>query len=45
LSGVCTSANCVVNSAKALTPDRELEGEVGYKLVLRKINFSTAAVR
>ena len=44
-SGVCTSANCVVNSAKALSPYHDKEGEVGYKLVLRKINFSTALFR
>ncbi len=30
--GVCTSANCVVNSAKALAPYRDTEGELGYKL-------------
>jgi iron complex outermembrane recepter protein len=32
----------LVNSKQALAPYRDLEEEVGYKLVLRKINFSTA---
>jgi len=37
--------NYVVNSAQALAPYRDLEGEVGYKLVLPRINFSTALFR
>jgi iron complex outermembrane recepter protein len=42
---VSSSTNIIVNSAKALSPYRDKEGEVGYKLVLRKINFSTALFR
>jgi len=42
---VSTSTTIYVNSRKALAPYRDIEGEVGYKLVLRKINFSTALFR
>ncbi len=40
---VCTI--CVVNSGQALSPYRSKEGEIGYKLALRRINFSTALFR
>jgi iron complex outermembrane receptor protein len=40
-----TSTTVIVNSAKALAPYRDIEGEVGYKLTLRRINFSTAFFR
>jgi iron complex outermembrane receptor protein len=42
---VSNATNIVINSAKALAPYRDIEGEVGYKLVLRRINFSTALFR
>jgi iron complex outermembrane receptor protein len=42
---ISTKPVFLVNSAQALAPYRDLEGEVGYKLVLRKINFSTALFR
>src|SRR6266702_1964583 len=42
---VSTSTTIYVNRRKALAPYRDIEGEVGYKLVLRKINFSTALFR
>lgn len=35
----------VINSGQALAPYRDVEEEIGYKLVLRRINFSTAAFR
>ncbi len=42
-NGVCTT--CFVNNGKALAPYHDTEGEIGYKLVLSKINFSTALFR
>jgi iron complex outermembrane receptor protein len=42
---VSSSTNIVLNSANALAPYHDKEAEVGYKLVLRKINFSTALFR
>ncbi len=42
---VSTSTTIIVNGAKALAPYRNKQGEVGYKLVLRRINFSTALFR
>jgi iron complex outermembrane recepter protein len=35
----------IVNASQALPPYRSKEGEIGYKLRLRKINFSTALFR
>lgn len=40
-----TSTNIIVNSAKALAPYHSTEGEVGYKLESRRLNFSTALFR
>ena len=40
-----SSSTAYVNSAQPLAPYRSKEGEVGYKLALRKINFSTALFR
>jgi iron complex outermembrane recepter protein len=40
-----TSSALVVNSGNALAPYRSTEGEIGYKLESRKINFSTAIFR
>jgi iron complex outermembrane receptor protein len=40
-----TSTVIIVNSAKALSPYHSTEGEVGYKLESRRINFSTAMFR
>jgi iron complex outermembrane recepter protein len=42
---VSNATNIVINTAKALAPYHDKEGEVGYKLVTRKINFSTALFR
>jgi iron complex outermembrane receptor protein len=42
---VSNATNIVINAAKALAPYHDKEGEIGYKLVLRKINFSTALFR
>jgi iron complex outermembrane receptor protein len=42
---VSNSTNIIVNSAKALAPYRDRGAEIGYKLVLRKINFATALFR
>ncbi len=46
-TATCTASTttCVINSGQALAPYRSTEGEIGYKLVLRKINFSTALFR
>ena len=35
----------IVNASQALPPYRSKEGEIGYKLRVRKINFSTALFR
>jgi iron complex outermembrane receptor protein len=35
----------IVNASQALPPYRSKEGEIGYKLRLRKINFSTSLFR
>ncbi len=35
----------IVNASQALPPYRSKEGEIGYKLRLRRINFSTALFR
>jgi iron complex outermembrane receptor protein len=40
-----TATVIVVNSAKALSPYRSTEGEIGYKLESHRINFSTALFR
>jgi iron complex outermembrane receptor protein len=42
---VSSGTTIVLNSAQALAPYRDIEEEVGYKLVLRKINFATALFR
>jgi iron complex outermembrane receptor protein len=42
---VSSGTTVVLNSGKALAPYRDIEEEIGYKLVLRKINFSTALFR
>ena len=42
---VSNATNIVLNSAQALAPYKDKEGEIGYKLVMRKINFSTALFR
>ena len=39
---VSSPPNFVINSGQALAPYRDIEGEVGYKLVSRRINFETA---
>jgi iron complex outermembrane recepter protein len=48
-SGVCTSTStsttCIVNASLALPPYRSIEGEIGYKLALRKVNFSADMFR
>jgi iron complex outermembrane receptor protein len=40
-----TASVVYLNSAQPLAPYRSTEGEIGYKLVLRRINFSTAMFR
>jgi len=40
-----TATVIIANSAKALAPYHSTEGEVGYKLESRKVNFSTAIFR
>jgi iron complex outermembrane receptor protein len=40
-----TASDIVVNANQALPPYRSKEGEVGYKLRLHRINFSTALFR
>jgi iron complex outermembrane recepter protein len=35
----------IVNASKALPPYRSIEGEVGYKVRVRRINFATALFR
>ena len=42
---VSNATNIVLNAAQALAPYHDKEAEVGYKLVLPKINFSTAIFR
>jgi iron complex outermembrane receptor protein len=42
---VSTASALIVNTGKALAPYRDKEEEVGYKLVLRRINFTTAMFR
>jgi iron complex outermembrane receptor protein len=42
---VSNATNIVLNSAKALAPYRDKEGEVGYKLFMRRINFTAALFR
>jgi iron complex outermembrane receptor protein len=42
---ISSGTTVVLNSAQALAPYRDIEEEVGYKLVLRRINFSTALFR
>jgi iron complex outermembrane receptor protein len=42
---VSSPPNYVINSGKALAPYRDIEEEVGYKLVSRRVNFSTALFR
>jgi iron complex outermembrane recepter protein len=40
-----SSTVIVVNASQALPPYRSKEGEIGYKLRIRRINFSTALFR
>ena len=40
-----SGSTIIVNASQALPPYRSTEGEVGYKLSVRKINFSTAVFR
>jgi iron complex outermembrane recepter protein len=40
-----SGSTVIVNANQALPPYRSKEGEIGYKLRLRKINFSTALFR
>ena len=42
---VSSPPNFVINSGQALAPYHDNEGEVGYKLVSRRVNFSTALFR
>src|SRR5580704_10112739 len=40
-----SGSTIIVNASQALPPYRSKEGEIGYKLRLRRINFSTALFR
>jgi iron complex outermembrane receptor protein len=40
-----SGSTIIVNASQALPPYRSKEGEIGYKLRLRRINFSTAMFR
>src|SRR5215469_2852436 len=40
-----TGSTIIVNASQALPPYRSKEGEIGYKLRVRRINFSTALFR
>src|SRR5271166_4326696 len=40
-----SGSTVIVNASQALPPYRSKEGEMGYKLRLRRINFSTALFR
>ena len=39
------AAPFIINASQALPPYRSKEGEIGYKLRVRRINFSTALFR
>jgi iron complex outermembrane recepter protein len=45
VAGASSATAIIVNANQALPPYRSKEGEIGYKLRLRKINFSTALFR
>ncbi len=45
VAGANSGSTVIVNANQALPPYRSKEGEIGYKLQLRKINFSTALFR
>jgi iron complex outermembrane receptor protein len=45
LAGVSTSTAFITNANQALPQYRSKEGEIGYKLRVRRINFSTALFR
>jgi iron complex outermembrane recepter protein len=45
IAGVSTTTNFITNASQALPAYRSKEGEIGYKLRVRRINFSTALFR
>lgn len=45
VAAASTSTTIILNANQALPPYRSKEGEIGYKLTLRKITFSTAFFR
>ncbi len=40
-----SGSTIIVNASQALPPYRSIEGEVGYKVRVRRINFATALFR
>jgi iron complex outermembrane receptor protein len=45
IAGTSTATSLITNASQALPPYRSKEGEIGYKLRVRRINFSTALFR
>jgi iron complex outermembrane receptor protein len=45
IAGTSTATSLITNASQALAPYRSKEGEIGYKLRVRRINFSTALFR
>jgi iron complex outermembrane receptor protein len=45
VAGVNSGGTIIVNASQALPPYRSKEGEIGYKLKMRRLNFSTALFR
>ncbi len=45
VAGANSGNTVIVNANQALPPYRSKEGEIGYKLRVRRINFSTALFR
>ena len=45
VAGASTGSTIIVNANQALPPYRSKEGEIGYKLKMRRLNFSTALFR
>ncbi len=45
IAGVSTTTSFITNASQALPAYRSKEGEIGYKLRIRRINFSTALFR
>ena len=45
VAGANSGSTVIVNASQALPPYRSKEGEIGYKLRVRRINFSTALFR